>query len=177
MSCGTFIAESCFRSNCDRTLCDRAIAFSATEPVLSIMESSSELPRKAAEGRYDEINTFESELIEAGTSVVKVAMFVSLDEQKARLTERLQRPDKFWKYNPGDLDERKLWPAYQEAYQVMLERTSTPEAPWFVLPCDKKWYARLAVTELLIEAMTAMNLSWPAADFDLEAERKRVAEL
>ena len=59
----------------------------------------------------------------------------------------------------------------------MLERTSTAQAPWFVLPCDKKWYARLAVTELLIEAMTAMNLSWPAADFDLEAERKRVAAL
>jgi polyphosphate kinase 2 (PPK2 family) len=129
------------------------------------------------EGRYDEINTFESELIDAGTSVVKVAMFVSLDEQKARLTERLQRPDKFWKYNPGDLDERKLWPSYQEAYQVMLERTSTQKAPWYVLPCDKKWYARLAVTELLIEALTAMNLSWPAADFDLEAERKRVAAL
>jgi PPK2 family polyphosphate:nucleotide phosphotransferase len=134
-------------------------------------------PADELEGRYDEINTFESELIDAGTSVVKVAMFVSLDEQKARLTERLQRPDKFWKYNPGDLDERKLWPSYQEAYQVMLERTSTQKAPWYVLPCDKKWYARLAVTELLIEALTAMNLSWPAADFDLEAERKRVAAL
>jgi PPK2 family polyphosphate:nucleotide phosphotransferase len=134
-------------------------------------------PADELEGRYDEINTFESELIEAGTSVVKVAMFVSLDEQKARLTERLQRPDKFWKYNPGDLDERKLWPSYQEAYQAMLERTSTEKAPWFVVPCDKKWYARLAVTELLIEALTALNLSWPAADFDLEAERKRVAEL
>jgi PPK2 family polyphosphate:nucleotide phosphotransferase len=134
-------------------------------------------PADELEGRYDEINTFESELIEAGTSLVKVAMFVSLDEQKARLTERLQRPDKFWKYNPGDLDERKLWPSYQEAYQAMLERTSTEKAPWFVVPCDKKWYARLAVTELLIEALTALNLSWPAADFDLEAERKRVAEL
>lgn len=135
------------------------------------------VPADELEGRYDEINTFEKELIEAGTSIVKVAMFVSLDEQKARLTERLERPDKFWKYNPGDLDERKLWPKYQEAYQVMLERTATDEAPWFVLPCDKKWYARLAVTELLIEALTAMNLSWPPADFDLEAERKRVAEL
>lgn len=135
------------------------------------------VPSEELDGRYDEINTFEKELIESGTSIVKVAMFVSLEEQKARLTERLQRPDKFWKYNPGDIDERKLWPSYQEAYQVMLERTSTPEAPWFVLPCDKKWYARLAVTELLIEAMTAMNLSWPAADFDLEVERKRVAEL
>ena len=135
------------------------------------------VPADEVEARYDEINTFESELIDAGTSIVKVAMFVSLDEQKARLTERLQRPDKFWKYNPGDLDERKLWPSYQEAYQVMLERTSTEQAPWFILPCDKKWYARLAVTELLIEVLTAMDLSWPPADFDLEAERKRVAEL
>ena len=135
------------------------------------------VPADELEARYDEINTFESELIDAGTSIVKVAMFVSLDEQKARLTERLQRPDKFWKYNPGDLDERKLWPSYQEAYQVMLDRTSTEQAPWFILPCDKKWYARLAVTELLIEVLTAMDLSWPPADFDLEAERKRVAEL
>jgi PPK2 family polyphosphate:nucleotide phosphotransferase len=135
------------------------------------------VPAEELEGRYEEINTFESELIDAGTSVVKVAMFVSLDEQKARLAERLQRPDKYWKYNPGDIDERKKWPSYQEAYQVMLDRTATEGAPWFVLPCDKKWYARLAVTELLIEAMTAMNLSWPEADFDIEAERKRVADL
>ena len=134
------------------------------------------VPPDELEGRYDEINTFEKELVEAGTSIVKVAMFVSLDEQKARLTERLQRPDKYWKYNPGDLDERKLWPSYQEAYQVMLDRTATEHAPWFVLPCDKKWYARLAVTELLIEALTAMNLSWPPADFDVELERRRVAE-
>lgn len=135
------------------------------------------VPADELEQRYDEINTFESELIDAGTSIVKVAMFVSLEEQKARFTERLQRPDKYWKYNPGDIDERKLWPSYQEAYQVMLDRTSTEQAPWFILPCDKKWYARLAVTELLIEALTALNLSWPEADFDLEAERKRVAEL
>ena len=135
------------------------------------------VPPDELDQRYDEINTFESELIDAGTSIVKVAMFVSLEEQKARLTERLQRPDKFWKYNPGDVDERKLWPSYQEAYQIMLERTATDGAPWLVVPCDKKWYARLAVTELLIEAMTAMNLSWPEADFDLEAERQRVAAL
>jgi polyphosphate kinase 2 (PPK2 family) len=135
------------------------------------------VPPDELDARYDEINTFEKELVEAGTTVVKVAMFVSLEEQKARLTERLQRPDKFWKYNPGDLDERKLWPAYQEAYQIMLERTSTDYAPWYLLPCDKKWYARMAVNELLIEALTALDLSWPPADFDLEAERARVAAL
>ncbi len=134
------------------------------------------VPPDQLDHRYGEINTFEEELIESGTTVVKVAMFVSLDEQKRRLAERLDRPEKYWKYNPGDLDERKLWPAYQEAYQVMLDRTATDDAPWFVVPCDKKWYARLAITELLIEALTRMNLSWPPADFDVDAEKKRLAE-
>lgn len=124
--------------------------------------------------RYDTINDFEKRLTLDGTTVVKVAMFVSLDEQKKRLTERLDRPDKFWKYNPADVDERLLWPRYQEAYQAMLERTSTDIAPWHVIPCDRKWYARLAVTELLIEALEGLDLSWPTADFDVEAEKKRL---
>lgn len=134
------------------------------------------VPPDQIDHRYGEINTFEKELIESGTTVVKAAMFVSLDEQKRRLAERLDRPEKYWKYNPGDLDERALWPAYQEAYQVMLDRTATDDAPWFVVPCDKKWYARLAITELLIEALNRMNLSWPPADFDVDAEKKRLAK-
>lgn len=135
------------------------------------------VPPDELEGRYEEINTFEQELVDTGVSLVKVAMFVSLDEQKRRLAERLERPDKFWKYNPGDIDERAHWPSYQQAYQVMLDRTTTDYAPWFVVPCDKKWYSRLAVTELLIEALGAMNLAWPPPDFDVEAERRRVAAL
>ena len=133
------------------------------------------VPREVWEGRYDEINTFEKELVESGTTLVKVAMFVSLDEQKRRLAERLERPDRYWKYNPRDLEERKLWPAYQEAYQAVLDRTSTDYAPWYVLPCDKKWYSQLAVTELLIEALKGMKLTWPPADFDVEAEKKKLA--
>ena len=133
------------------------------------------VPREVWEGRYDEINTFESELVESGTTLVKVAMFVSLDEQKRRLAERLERPDRYWKYNPRDLEERKLWPAYQEAYQAVLDRTSTDYAPWYVVPCDKKWYSQLAVTELLIEALKGMKLTWPPADFDVEAEKKKLA--
>ena len=103
--------------------------------------------------RYDEINAFEKELVDGGTTLIKVAMFVSLDEQKQRLAERLERPDKYWKYNPADVDERLKWPLYQEAYQAMLDRTSTDYAPWYVIPCDRKWYSRLAITELLIEAL------------------------
>ena len=126
--------------------------------------------------RYDEINKFEKKLVDGGTTIIKVAMFVSLDEQKLRLTERLERPDKYWKYNPGDVDERLLWPKYQEAYQALLERTSTDYAPWHVVPCDRKWYSRLAILELLIEALEGLNLSWPPADFDVEVEKKRLAE-
>jgi len=126
--------------------------------------------------RYDEINRFERKLVDEGTTIIKVAMFVSLDEQKARLAERLERPAKYWKFNPGDIDERLLWPAYQEAYQAMLERTSTDYAPWHVVPCDRKWYSRLAILELLIEALEALDLSWPPADFDVAAEKERLAK-
>ena len=126
--------------------------------------------------RYDEINAFEKELVDGGMTIVKVAMFVSLEEQKQRLAARLDRPDKYWKYNPGDLDERALWPAYREAYQAVLDKTSTDYAPWQVVPCDKKWYSRLAVTELLIESLTSMNLAWPPADFDIEAEKQKLAK-
>lgn len=134
------------------------------------------VPPEVWGARYDEINAFEHELVDNGTTLVKVAMFVSLEEQKKRLTERLSRPDKYWKYNPADIDERKLWPSYQEAYQAVLDRTSTDYAPWYVVPCDRKWYCRLAVTELLIEALKDLNLSWPPPLFDVEAEKLRVAQ-
>jgi PPK2 family polyphosphate:nucleotide phosphotransferase len=133
------------------------------------------VPPEVWGARYDEINAFEHELVDNGTTLVKVAMFVSLEEQKKRLAERLSRPDKYWKYNPGDIDERKLWPNYQEAYQAVLDRTSTDYAPWYVVSCDRKWYCRLAVTELLIEALKDLNLCWPPPDFDVEAEKLRVA--
>ncbi|MFF0817286.1 polyphosphate kinase 2 family protein [Rhodococcus sp. NPDC003318] len=133
------------------------------------------VPRSEWEARYDEINAFEHELVESGTTLVKVAMFVSPDEQKARLAERLERRDKHWKYNPGDITEREFWPQYKEAYQAMLDRTSTPHAPWHVVPADRKWYSRLAVTELLIGALQRLDLDWPAANFDVEAEKRRLA--
>ena len=134
------------------------------------------VPEDVWSKRYDEINQFEKELVDAGTTIVKVAMFVSLDEQKKRLEERLDRPDKYWKYNPGDVTERGLWPAYQQAYQAMLDKTSTEHAPWYVVPCDRKWYSRIAVTELLIDALEKLDLDWPPADFDIEVEKARLAQ-
>ena len=80
------------------------------------------------------------------------------NEQKKRLAQRLDRPDKYWKYNPADIDERMLWPKYEEAYQAVLDKTSTDYAPWHVVPCDRKWYSRLAITELLIEALDGPRL-------------------
>ncbi|MBB4852748.1 PPK2 family polyphosphate:nucleotide phosphotransferase [Mycobacteroides chelonae] len=126
--------------------------------------------------RYDEINAFEKELTEAGTTILKVALVVSLDEQKKRLAERLDRPDKYWKFNPNDIDERAFWPAYQQAYQAVLEQTSTEYAPWHVIPCDRKWFSRLAVTALLDETLDSLNLSWPPADFDIEEQKRRLAQ-
>jgi PPK2 family polyphosphate:nucleotide phosphotransferase len=127
------------------------------------------------ERRYGAINDFERRLADAGVRIVKVMLHISADEQKARLTERLDRPDKHWKYNPGDVDERALWPRYMEAYQTVFERTSTETAPWYVVPANRKWYARLAVQHLLLEALEEIDPQWPPADFDVESERKRLA--
>ncbi|MFP3395504.1 PPK2 family polyphosphate kinase [Brevibacterium sp. H602] len=128
------------------------------------------------ERRYTAINDFEAELIAAGVRIVKVMLHISPDEQKERLAERLERPDKYWKYNPGDVDERLLWPDYMDAYQAVFDRTSTEETPWFVVPANRKWYARLAVQRLLLDALVDIDPQWPAADFDVEVEKKRLAE-
>lgn len=127
------------------------------------------------ERRYGAINDFEARLVAGGTRIVKVMLQISSDEQKARLAERLERPDKYWKYNPGDVDERELWPAYQEAYQTAFERTSTDAAPWFVVPADRKWYARIAVQRLLLDALEDIDPQWPEADYDIAVEQARLA--
>ena len=128
------------------------------------------------ERRYTAINDFEAELVAAGVRIVKVMLHISPDEQKARLAERLDRPDKYWKYNPGDVDERLLWPDYMDAYQVVFDRTSTEATPWFVVPANRKWYARLAVQRLLHDALVDIDPRWPDADFDVEVEKKRLGE-
>ncbi|GAB3605178.1 polyphosphate kinase 2 family protein [Conyzicola nivalis] len=128
------------------------------------------------EKRYGLINDFEAQLVAEQTTIVKVMLHISPDEQKKRLTARLETPEKNWKYNPGDVDERKLWPAYQDAYQRVFDETSTPDAPWFVVPANRKWYARLAVQRLLLDALRGMGLEWPAADYDVEAEKERLAK-
>ncbi len=133
------------------------------------------VPREVWRHRYTEINEFEKEAADAGTTIVKVMLHISSDEQKARLTQRLERADKHWKWNPGDIDERQHWPDYQAAYQDAVTECSTDAGPWFVVPADRKWYARLAVSSLVLEHLRALDPQWPVVDFDVEAEKKRLA--
>ena len=127
------------------------------------------------EERYGIIRDFEQELADAGTAIVKVMLHISSDEQKGRLQDRLDDPAKHWKYNPGDLDERARWPQYMEAYEIAITRTDADHAPWYVVPADHKWYARLAVQHLVVDALRGMELGWPAAGYDVEAEKQRLA--
>jgi len=126
--------------------------------------------------RYAIINAFEREVIDSGTQIVKVFMYISRDEQKARLMERLDRPDKRYKYTPGDTDNRAYWDEYMKAFQVMLARTSTVAAPWYVIPANNKWYARYAVQQLILEKLREMSPDWPVPDYDIEAEKARLAD-
>jgi len=126
--------------------------------------------------RYGEIRAFEQELADRGTLIVKVMLHVSRDEQQDRLAERLDRPDKFWKYHPGDVDERAFWDEYMEAYRIAIAETDAEHAPWFIVPANHKWYSRIAVQELLIGALESLDLQWPAADFDVTEEKRRLAE-
>ncbi|BDI22570.1 polyphosphate kinase 2 family protein [Herbiconiux sp. L3-i23] len=132
-------------------------------------------PADEIERRYGEIVDFEQRIVDSGTELIKVMLHISPDEQKKRLQERLDRPDKYWKFNPGDIDERSQWDAYMEAYQIALTRTSTERAPWYVVPANRKWYARLAVQRLLTDALRRIDPQWPDADFDVEHERARLA--
>ena len=127
------------------------------------------VPEEEWRGRYDEINAWEKKLVESGTTIIKCALMVSYDEQGDRLMERLERPDKYWKFSPGDIDTRSKWPAFQEAYADVFRLTSTEHAPWYVIPADRKWYSRLAITEILTRTLEDLGLSWPEADFDVEA--------
>jgi PPK2 family polyphosphate:nucleotide phosphotransferase len=125
--------------------------------------------------RYDEINAWEEDLVDQGIVLIKCFLNISSAEQKQRLIARLEDPTKHWKYNPGDVDERAKWPAYQEAYRAVLERCNTARAPWYVIPSDRKWYRNWAVAQLLAEHLRAFDLQWPVADFDVTAEKARVA--
>ena len=135
------------------------------------------VPIERIERRYEAINAFEERLVHEGTVVVKCMLHISAETQEERLLERLDNPDKHWKFNPGDVDERALWPTYQRAYEIAIERCNTEAAPWHIVPADRKWYRNWAVAMILTETLRAMDLTWPVADFDVDAQRQRLQEL
>lgn len=125
--------------------------------------------------RIDQINAFERDLVAHATTVVKCLLHISYDTQRDRLIRRLDRPDKHWKFNVADLDERKLWPRYQQAFQAVLENTDTDESPWYVIPSDSKKYRNWAVAQLLLEVLDELDPQYPHSDLDVDALKKRLA--
>ncbi len=128
--------------------------------------------KEAIEQRYEQINAFERLLVENGTTVLKFMLHISKDEQKERLQARLDDPTKHWKFNPSDLEDRKHWDEYQEAYEIMLQRCSTPHAPWHVVPADRKWVRNAAIASIVKATLEAMDpqypsVSWNPSDFQI----------
>ncbi len=128
--------------------------------------------KEAVEQRYEQINNFEKMLTENGTTVLKFMLHISKKEQAERLQERLDDPTKHWKFSPGDLDDRKHWDEFQDAYEIMLNRCSTPWAPWHVIPADRKWVRNAAIASIVKATLDGMNpnypnISWNPADFTI----------
>jgi PPK2 family polyphosphate:nucleotide phosphotransferase len=123
---------------------------------------------KETKRRYAQIRDFERMLSETGTTIMKVFLHISKDEQKQRLQERLDDPEKHWKFDPADLAAREQWDDYQRAYEDAINATNADHAPWYIVPADSKTHRNLIVANLLLETMEDMKLSWPAPKADLD---------
>ena len=119
------------------------------------------VPKAVWSKRYDQINMFEKTLADAGTTIVKFFLSIDRDEQRARFQTRYDDPTRRWKFSLADLQERKRWDDYQAAFDDAISKTSTPWAPWYVIPANKKWFRNLAVSSVLAETMTRMKPRYP----------------
>ena len=126
------------------------------------------VPKRVWSKRFEMINQFETLLAERGTHILKFYLHISPEEQLERFKERLDRPEKHWKLNPGDYAARDQWPAYQGAYEDVFEKCSTKNAPWFVIPADKKWYRDASVASIVHETLVTMDPQLPKVDVDLD---------
>jgi len=127
--------------------------------------------------RFESINAFERHLSRNGTIVLKIFLHLSKNEQRKRFLERLDLPEKNWKFSNNDVLERRHWEKYMWAYEDLIRNTSTKYAPWFVIPADHKWFARLAVAEVLIHALDSLDLSFPKMDAAKKIDLKRAREV
>ena len=126
------------------------------------------VPPQVWKKRFAQINAFERMLAQEGTTILKFFLHISPEEQKVRLQDRLDTPNKRWKFNVGDLGERKLWPQYMHAYEDVLGKTSTRWAPWYVVPADREWYRNLVVATVLVEALEELKMAYPEPEEDLD---------
>ena len=124
-------------------------------------------PEETWRRRFEHIRNFEQMLVDEGTTILKFFLHISKDEQRQRLQDRIDDPSKHWKFSMGDLDERKRWDLYQEAYEEAITSTSTSSAPWYVIPANQKWYRNIVIARVLIETLEGLDLHYPAAEADL----------
>jgi PPK2 family polyphosphate:nucleotide phosphotransferase len=124
------------------------------------------LPEKIWKQRYDHIVDFERMLAEEGTTIVKIYLHISKDEQKRRIVSRLENPNKHWKFNPDDLKDRVLWGDFMKTYEDLISKTSTEHAPWYVVPANRKWYRNLIVARIMVDTMRKLNMKLPKVDWD-----------
>lgn len=127
------------------------------------------VPKSKWKNRYQHIKAFENLLVDEGTTILKFYLHIDMDEQKERLQDRIDRPDKNWKFNPADLKERKLWPEYKKAFEDMLENTSQDHAPWYVIPANRKWYRNLIISRILVKTLEDLKMSYPDPPPGLES--------
>ena len=132
------------------------------------------VPKPVWKQRYDQINDFERMLSQNGITIVKFLLMISKDEQAERFRERIEDKTKNWKFNEADLKEREHWDDYMDAYDDMLEKCSTPWAPWHVIPSNRKWFRNLAISDILCAKLESMNLEYPEATADLSKIYVRV---
>ncbi len=118
--------------------------------------------------RYDHIVDFEQRLVDEGTTIVKIYLNISKDEQAGRLQARLDDPERNWKFNAGDLDHRKLWDEYMAAYEDAIARTATATAPWYVVPANAKWHRNIVVTQILVDTLKALDMKFPEPEAGLD---------
>lgn len=135
------------------------------------------MPEEVWSKRFHHINEFERLLVDEGTVILKFFLNIDLQEQAGRFLARLEEPDKNWKFNPGDLEDRKLWDDYMVAYEDVLNKTSTEWAPWYVIPSNKKWYRNLLIATIVRDTLIDMKMEYPAPPADLETYHQRVLEM
>ncbi|MER2513292.1 MAG: polyphosphate kinase 2 family protein [Nitrosomonas ureae] len=132
------------------------------------------IPDKVVKQRFGQIREFEELLSESGTVILKFFLHISKDEQKERLEERINNPEKRWKFNTGDLEERKLWENYQSAFEAMLAATSTDASPWYIIPANHKWYRNLIIADRVVQALEDMKLKTPPAPADIDFDTLKI---